>query len=376
MRGPRVDAIFLLSVVERSMLFKSQPAVSWLPLALVLVVLMGCEGEADPTGPAEGPPVLALNEVATVGPLNASSTDSLVYLSLAEGRLVSRTDTWELALRRFELRLNSAAIGGSASQPVTGYAVGNARNATNAEVLSFTAQNTAAAFDAFRDAQIPADSLFLTDRLAENRQGMFVFGGVPVANTGNYWKVRLANGAHALVRASRLTFTPQFAVDTLYLEARLQTGATLGAVQQLAIVPARALTAINLRENRVVSPDACNWDLQFDPAANQLAFTLNTSCDAGTYPGPTSPTFVAATRADDAPQYAGFLSELVGPIPNSVFDPQAPFRYNLAGNDRLHPTFNIFLVKAGARVYKLQVTDYYGDTGAAGFPTVRYARIR
>jgi hypothetical protein len=344
---------------------------------LALTALAACEGEADPTGPTDGAPSLTLNEVVTVGPLNASNTDSLVYFSLTAGQLVSVTEPWELALRRFELRLNSAAIGGSADASVTGYGVANAATATDAEVLAFSPQNTAAAFDAFREAQIPDDSLFVTDRLAENRQGMFTFGGVPVANSGNYWKVRLANGEHALVRASRLTFTPQFAVDTLYLEFRLQAGATLGDVQELAIAPGRAVTSISLADNQVVEPDdECNWDLRFDPAANQLAITTNTGCDAGTYPGATSPTFLGATRADDAPQYAGFLSELVGPIPNSVFDPQAPFRYNLAGNDRLSPTFNIFLVKSGDRVYKLQVIDYYSDTGVAGFPTLRYARIR
>jgi hypothetical protein len=67
---------------------------------------------------------------------------------------------------------------------------------------------------------------------------------------------------------------------------------------------------------------------------------------------------------------------LVGPIPNSVVDKSAPFRYNLLGNDRLHPAFNTYLVKSGVKVYKLQVIDYYSNTGVPGFPTIRYARIK
>ena len=93
-------------------------------------------------------------------------------------------------------------------------------------------------------------------------------------------------------------------------------------------------------------------------------------------PGPASPTFANLTTANDAPQYGLYLAQLVGPIPNSVTDKAAPFRYNLTGNDRLHPAYNTFLVKSGAKVYKVQMIDYYSNTGAAGFPTIRYARIR
>lgn len=345
------------------------------PLAF-LAALGACESEADPTGPNQGIPEAAINEIVTVGPLNASSTDTLVYFSFATGGLVARTADWDLALRRFELRLNSPAIGGSATSTVLGFGLDNNRAATDAAVLAFTPASTLADFDAVRAAAIPADSLFVAERLSENRQGFFTFGGVPTANAANYWKLRLANGSFALLRATRIRFTPQFQVDTLYLESRLQTGTTVGPVQTLAITPQSQVRSISLVTNSVVTPNGCNWDISFNPAANQLAIAANTTCNVGTYPGPASPAFANATAANDAPQYAPFLSQLVGPIPNSVFDRSAPFRYNLAGNDRLHASFNTYLVKTGTRVYKLQVTDYYSNTGVAGFPTIRYARIR
>ena len=52
------------------------------------------------------------------------------------------------------------------------------------------------------------------------------------------------------------------------------------------------------------------------------------------------------------------------------------FLYNLAGDNRLSPTFNIFLVKVGSSVYKLQVVSYYSTTGDAGHPTIRYEKIQ
>lgn len=335
--------------------------------------LTACEGESDPTGPGSLGREPALNEVVTTQPLNASSNDTLAYFSFATGGLVSRTADWDLALRRYEVRLASPATG--ASKTVLGYTLANNRNATAAEVLAFSRANTLAAFDALRDAQIPADSQFVTDRLADSPQAHIVLGGVPVANSAQFWKVRLANGQFAVMRNARIRFTGFF-TDTLYIESRLQSGNALGPVQTLAVVPGGQPRAISLSTNSVVTPNGCNWDIQFNPDPRQLALTVNTGCNVGTYPGSASPTFAGVTVANDAPQYVPYLSLLVGPIPNSILDPTAPFRYDLTGQQRLHPAFNTYFAKVGTRVWKFQLVDYYSDTGAPGFPTIRYARIR
>jgi hypothetical protein len=351
----------------------------------MFVALAACaEDEADPTGPNGGIPEPAINQVVTFGPLNASSTDTLVYFSFATGGLVARSGDWDLAFRRFELRLNSPAIGGLSSKNVLGFALDNNKAATDAEVLAFTATGTLGAFDLVRDAQIPSNLQFQSDRLTENSQGFLNFGGVPTANPALYWKLRLAGGAFALLRVTAIAFTPQFQVASLTLESRLQPSAasSLGPVRTLTITPGGQPRSISLVTNAVVAaPSGCNWDIAFNPAPNQLSISLNSAsiddgCSVGSYPGATSPTFANATSASDAPEYAAFLSQLVGPIPFSVTDKGAPFRYNLTGNDRLHPSFNTYLVKTGPRVYKLQVIDYYSNTGAPGFPTIRYARIR
>ncbi len=347
-------------------------------IAVALLTLSACsESDANPTGPngeVLDPPV---NQVVTYGPLNASSSDTLVYFSFATGGLTAKSSDWDIAFRRYELRLNSPAIAGGASKNVLGYALDNNKVATNDQVLAFTAANTLTAFDTVRVSRVPADSLFQTDRLTENKQGYLNLSGVPSANATAYWKVKLANGSYALIHATSIVFTPQFAVTSLTLETRIQTGTTLGAPQSMTLAPAGATTSVSLSTNSVVAaPSACNWDVQFNPAPNQLSLTLNTACGAGSYPGAASPTFATATSANDAPQYASYLAQLVGPIPNSVTDASAPFRYNLTGNDRLHPAFNIYLVKSGAKVYKVQVIDYYSNTGASGYPTIRYARIK
>jgi hypothetical protein len=346
-------------------------------LALLAVLGACSEGQTNPTGPTNPTPEAAINQIVSYGPLNASSTDTLVYFSFATGGLVASSGDWDLAFRRYELRLNSPAVGGASSKNVLGFAMDNNKAATDAQVLAFTPASTLAAFDSVRVASIPADSLFQTDRLLENKQGYLNLNGVPTANSANYWKVKLAGGGYAVLHATSIVFTPQFAVQTFTLESRLQTGSTLGAVQSLMLTPGGQTVSVNLTTNSVVAaPTGCNWDVQFNPAASALSLVFNTACSAGTYPGPASPTFANATSASDAPQYAAFLSQLVGPIPNSVVDKSAPFRYNLTGTDRLTPAFNTYLVKSGTKVFKVQVTDYYSNTGVAGYPTIRYARIR
>jgi len=346
-------------------------------LAVILAgaaLLSACEGESDPTGPGTLDREPALNEVVTSQPLNASSSDTLVYFSFTTGGLVARSADWDLALRRYEVRLASPANG--ASKTVMGFTLANNQNATAAEVLAFTRANTLAAFDALRDAQVPADSLFTTDRLAANPQAHIVLGGVPVANAAQFWKVRLANGQFAVFRNAVIGFNRTRATDSIVFESRVQSGNALGAVQRLAVAPGGVARAISFATNSVVTPNGCNWDMQFNPDPTQLAITVNTACSVATNPGSASPTFAAVTAANDAPQYAPFLSQLLGPIPNSILDTKAPFRYDLTGQQRLHPAFNTYFAKVGTKVWKFQLVDYYSNTGVAGYPTVRYARIR
>lgn len=333
--------------------------------------LAACEDEADPTGP-DGGGEAAINQVVTSQPINGTSNDTLVAFSLTKNAVVQKNEDWDILLRRYEIRLNSSATAGAATKNVTAYSMDNNKTKTDAEVLALTVDNTLSAFDAVRASSIPADNLFSTDRLTENKYGYLNLGGAPTVNASNYWKVKTSTGAFALVRVSAITL-PGNALTAAVVESRLQTGNTLGAVQTLTVTFAGA-ASINLATNSVVAANGCNWDIRINPQTFEM--TTNAACNAGTYPGGSSPTFAAATSASDAPQYPLYVSQLTGTIPNSVTDLSAPFRYNLANTQRLHPSFNIYLIKVGTKVYKLQVINYYNASGASGYPTVRAARIQ
>ncbi len=336
----------------------------------MLLLLAAC-GESATA--AIEPPVtgLALNEVAVIGPLNASSSDTLVYFSFDAKALVPKTAAWDVALRRYEVRVNGGVTG---SGGVTGYGFGNNRNATRDQVLAFTNQNTLAAFDSIRVAQIPVDSFFKADRLIPNPTGFLnVLGGAPTANTAAWWKVRTATGGFALMRVTAIAFTGR-ALSSVTFEARVQSGATLAAPTPFTVAVGTSPVSVSLASGGAVTAAGCNWDVLISPAVYEIS--VNTACNVGTYPGTATPGFAGTTSASDAPEYAAYLSTLTGPIPNNIEDIGGPFRYDLNADQRLSPTFNTYLIRNGTKIYKLQVIGYYGTSGSGGFPTLRYARIR
>jgi HmuY protein len=340
-------------------------------VASTSLLLFSACGEDETTGPPAGNGGAALNEIVTTAPINASSNDSLVYYSLSTNAIVPRTGSWDIALRRYEIRLNGGVTG---SGGVTGLNIANNKTATSAQVLAFTGDNTRPAFDSLRAAQIPADTSFKSDRLFANPNGYLNLAGVPTANTSAYWKVKTATGAFALMRVTAITLNPQFALTSVSFETRTQTGTTLGAPQAFTVPTAGTLVNVSIATGGAVTANGCNWDVVITPASYQLG--VNAACSAGTNPGPASPNFAAATSASDATEYVPYLAALTGPVPNSITDTSAPFRYNLSGDNRLSPSFNTYLVKNGPRVYKLQVLGYYSAAGASGYPTLRFARIQ
>ena len=337
-------------------------------LSAVFTITACGESEADPLDPGSGG--ATLNAVVVNGPLNASASDTLVYFSFETNTLVPKTSAWDVALRRYEVRLNGGVSG---TAGVVGYSVGNSKALTDAQVLALTATSTLPAFDSLRAATIPADSFFKSDRLYSNPNGFLNLQGAPTANAAAYWKVRTATGSFALVRATAIVLTGQ-ALTSVSFESRAQTGTTLSAPVAFTVAVGSTPVNVSLATNATVAVSGCNWDLLIIPQS--YAISTNATCNVGTYPGPSTPAFAAATSASDAPEYAAFLAGLTGPVPNSITDLQAPFRYNLAGDNKLTASFNTYLVKNGTKVYKLQVIGYYSAAGTSGYPTIRYARIR
>jgi hypothetical protein len=341
---------------------------------LAAFVASGCEDEV--TGIDDS---LAEGEIS----FDASDPADFTYLTFAEGgSVVSVSDPqtsmeWDIAFRRFSVKLNGGVAGPGT---VAGFNVENHADADSADVVDFTSAEADAAWEAVTVDDI-AGATFIEDGLVEDDSGPWFrfdpIGNTLVANSGAAWKMREADGGFALFRVSDMTLAGDLLGDITLEYRRQDAGGSLGALSSVTVAfpPGPPNPAfIDLESASSVTPmGGCEWDLSVTPF---YTIDFNTACDAGTFPLDAGEDFAAMTQADDAPDYGGFLSVISGAIPSTVDDASAVFWYNIEGNNFLWPTYNVFLLRVGSAVYKVQVTDYYDATQQSGFPTLRFKRLQ
>jgi len=313
--------------------------------------------------------------------INAASATAYAYFSFTGDTLTpevivdpATSSEWDIAFRRFTILLNGGVAG---PKGVKGYNLANNAAADTNTILGFTPDNQLPAFLAVGAADIPPDGDFSEEGLGPDFSSWFRFDPISnglVANPQAAWKLRRSASAdYALFRVKRIVAT-QVSLDSVVFEYRLQpAGGNLGAIDSIAVGTGGSLSGANFGTGSAVDATACEWDVR---ATGAFEVLVNGGCGAGTFPLDVSQDFAALTEADDAPAYGLFLALISGPVPSSFSDPEAPFLYNLAGDNRLSPTFNTFLIKVGTSVYKLQAIDYYNGAGQSGYPTVRYQKIQ
>lgn len=311
--------------------------------------------------------------------LNASSATDFVYISLADGGSVvqpsdpTTSTDWDLAIRRYSAKLNGGVAGPGT---VRGAELGNNANATAEEVVAFTQDDADAAFEAVTEADI-AGVTFRADGLIADMGGpWFRFdgqAGTLVANPGAAWKLATADGSHGVFRVVELDMAGNAPLGATVEVRHQPSGGSLGTSELIEVDFLQGAGYIDLSSGALSSSTGCDWDIALTPA---FSIDINTGCSAGTFPLDSTDDFTQLTAADDAPEYGPFLSTISGALPATIDDAAGLFWYGIEGNNRMWPTYNVFLVEVGAAVYKLQVTDYYSTTGDSGYPTVRFLRLR
>lgn len=344
---------------------------------------VGCEDEV--AAPDDIAPGESWDE--GVFSLDASSFTEPIYISLTgDGGVVTPSDPassteWHMSVRRFNVRLNGGVAGPGS---VAGVGMGNNASATAEEVTAFTEADGDSAFLAVSADDIPADSAFAEDDLAPDPGGSwFRFdgrAGTLVANPGAAWKVQeSSNRGHAVFRVSSLAMEGQRPVGLAVEYRRQDPGGALGEPRTVEASLARGPAYVALADGQalgpgqVQGPGACAWDIAATPA---LELQVNAECGAGTFPVDPGEDFTALPQADDAPKYGGFLAAISGTFPATVTDATGIFWYNIQENNRMWPTYNVFLVRAGQAVYKVQLPSYYDAAGTSGVVTVRYQQLR
>ena len=280
---------------------------------------------------------------------------------------------WDIGFRRFTVKLNGGVAGPGT---VAGANLRNNAEATDTEVAAFTMDDADAAWESVTVDDI-AGAVFSEDGIIED-QGASWFrfdpsAGTLVANPGAAWKARESDGGFSIFRVAELNMMGNAPLGVTVEYRHQDAGGTLGPISTVAVDFSTGPGFIDLAGGTTVTPAGCNWDLSVSPS---FTIDFNGDCDAGSFPLDATEDFTALTNADDAPEYGPFLSVISGAFPSSVDDATGVFWYNIEDNSRLWPTHNVFLVRVGTAVFKVQVIDYYNASGVSGFPTVRYQQLQ
>lgn len=332
-----------------------------------LLLLAGCDGTPTAGGTDE-PGVLTVTLDASAGWAYADLDAAVPAVTVAS----PATDPgWDIAVNATSVMLNGGAAGPGG---MAGWCLCQNEAASNDQVRAFTAETQLAAFQAATAAAAPAaGDAWTPDALAPAVAGWWSYNATTHAVTADPSKVfyvRTAEGTgFAKLRVLSLADAQRAHAGTVTIEYAVQTSATapMGATKQAAVDVSDGRVYFDLLSGAVST--AADWDLALEGYDIRVNGGLSGGGQAGA---------VAAAEAFDAitsasgPPASAFRGDSYG----GVFKARPWYRYNLTGSDhQVWPTFDVYLLRRGGTLFKLQVTSYYGPAGEPRRITLRYAKL-
>ena len=334
------------------------------PAALLGAVALAACSSDDTVAPVQ----------PAAGTFTVDARTGFVYVSLADSTLVtpapsaSESPAWDLALFATNVTLNGGQAGPGG---VTGFCIcqNSAVTPTAEQWLAMTPQSELADFEAV--TSVPAGAAFQSEVLTPAIAGWYTgSAATAVARSDSTYFVRFSDSSGvAKVRVTSIAGATAAHAGTVTLEYALAANgaAAFGATSTVQLDLATGAKSLDFQTGQVTT-SATAWDLRLD------GWTMRVN---GGVSGPgkgaatrvTGTTFAAATPASTNPN-AFRIDTYAGVFATSRF-----YKYNLGGDNRITPTFDVYLLKRGGVVYKLQVTGYYNATGEARHITFRYAQL-
>jgi hypothetical protein len=305
------------------------------------------------------------------GELTVDASTTWAFATLDEGEAVTIADPtsepgWDMGFNTTRVMLNGGAAGPGG---VVGTCLCQNAAASDAEIVAFTPESELADFDAVTEADIPAASEFQEDALVPAIHGWYAGEGTAaVAAPENVWLVRLQAGtSFAKVHVTSLASPDAEHAGQVTLEYAVQSAADQPfEATQTVTLDASTPSRLDLNTGSTTPADA-EWDLAVDGYTIRLNGGVSGTGAAAA--AATTEEFSAITTAATDPR-AYFQDNFGG-----VFTSHPWYRYNLTGENIIHPTFDVYLIKRGDDVYKVQLINYYASTGEPRHITFRYAKL-
>lgn len=334
------------------------------PAAFAAVLLTAACSDTDP--------VIVEPEDATLT-VDASTGWAYVDLAATATEVVvaerSTSTVWDIAFNATRVMLNGGSAGPGG---VEGYCVCQNAGATDAQVEAMTAAGEQADFEAVTLAAVPASAeAWETDALDAAIAGWYSYdmtthqvSAVPervwqvrgAGATPEYAKLHVTEIADATQAGARVTI--EYAVQS-------SAGAAMGDVQT-AVLDGR--TEPVYFDFATGVSDANEWDIMLE--GYEIRVNGGVSGTGGAGAVQSSEGFGDLADASGAP--AGHYR---GDAFGGAFTSHPWYRYNLDGNHTIFPTYDVYLIRRGAEVYKVQLTGYYNTAGDPRRITFRYARL-
>ena len=325
-------------------------------IAIALLALAACDSVTDPPG-------------AVAGEFTVDASANWTYVSLADSAIVTpspsarESSAWDMAFFSTNVTLNGGAAGPGG---VTAACICQNATATDAQVLAMTAASEKADFDAV--TTVPAGLTFTADALTPAISAWYTgTGSAVVANPAKIFLVRLSDGvSYAKVHVTAIAGATATAPGQVTLEYAVQPSATaaFGPTATITLGGTAATAAADLNTNALTT-SASSWDIRLDGWNLLVNGGISGPGQAAAAPPETDASFAATTTAVTAPQ--AYRAD--------TYATNRWYKYNLAGDNRISPTFNVYLIRRGSDTYKVQMTNYYSATGVPRQITFRYQRI-
>jgi hypothetical protein len=337
-------------------------------LAAVVATAAAC---SDSTTEPPAPPVTSeLTVNASVAPAYVKLGEPSTTVSVTDP---SSSSEWDLAFFATGVTVNGGAAGPGG---VTAYCLCANANVSVAELQAMTAANQLAAFDGVTTADIPAATAFVADALNPAISGWFTgTGASAVAVPTKSWIIRkTVNGSVILgkFRVTSITGATATSAGSVTVESAIQpsTGAGFSATTTRTIVLGATPVYLDLASGPVSATSA--WDLSLSGFEIRLNGGVSGTGGVGAVIDETTAfSQITSQYASFAPAEA-YRSDSFG----GVFVTSPWYRYNITGTDnQIWPNFNVYLVKDGDTVYKVQIVSYYGPTGTSRQITLRTSRV-
>ncbi|HEX6940249.1 MAG TPA: HmuY family protein [Longimicrobiales bacterium] len=332
------------------------------------VILAAC-ADADPAGP-EAPAERTLTvDASQAWAYVAFDGEEAVPVTVGDR---SGSTAWDMAFLATSVMLNGGAAGPGG---VVGHCVCQNAGATDGEITEMTPETELADFEAVTADAIPeGDEAWVSDALAPAIDGWYRYdpsAHVVSAVPENVWKVRTASGeGYAKFHVTAIEGATQEHAGRITIEYAVQpsAGAAFEATRVQTVDVSGGAVRFDLETGSVVDAGEA-WDLWFEGYAIRVNGGVSGEGSAGATLSGES--FEAVADASDLP-----ADHYRGDAFGGVFDAHPWYRYNLLGQHQIWPTYDVYLVKRGESVYKVQLTGYYGPTGEPRQVTFRYARLR